>query len=658
VTAVVVDAVVRDRRGNPVMDLRKEDFELFEDGVRQTITDVTVIRVAEPQEVKRVGASRTDAAGVRSTPSFTAIVFDRLSPEVRAQVARAAHALVDTLHEDDFAGVFLVDQTLRVVQDYTTDRAALRSALERISVSATGMPELNATPVGEPRIARREGRSQAKTVEEAETNQEFQDFAINALRVGQATRDQWESLAAQQQGYATTGALTAIARGLGLLPGRKSVALFAHGLPVPDEVFRFYRQMIGEANRHNVTVYSIDASGLRVHSNEAETQMRLHGSFAGIGEPTRESGMESGVANAMRTPRTNLLVLSRDTGGFFTENTNDLARAAARVAEDRRFHYLLSYTPTNTNFDGNWRTLTLRVPGRRGVEVRARSGYLATPAPTSVTFLEYEGPALAALDRSPAPADVPLRARALVFPEGETSRIAVLAATDAAALQFDRNEAGGTYRTDFSILARIVDSDEQVVRKSSEPYQLTGPAAEMEARRRGTVLFFRQPTLEPGRYTLEVVVHDALARRSGVQRVPFDVPPSAALAVSSLVVVQRAEPATPADREGNNPLRIGDVVVYPNLGEPLRKLRDQVVTFLVVAHAQGAVPPANLEVLQEGQPIAKAPMPLPAPDASGRIEHIAQVPLAAFAPGRYTLRLTVGEGTQRQVREAAFDVVD
>jgi hypothetical protein len=34
VAAVVVDAVVRDSKGKPVTNLRKEEFELFEDGVR------------------------------------------------------------------------------------------------------------------------------------------------------------------------------------------------------------------------------------------------------------------------------------------------------------------------------------------------------------------------------------------------------------------------------------------------------------------------------------------------------------------------------------------------------------------------------------------------------------------------------------------------
>lgn len=136
VSAVVVDAIVRDRRGNPVTDLTKADFELFEDGVRQEIAELTVVGAGNPSARSMDDRSVPAAGGTarpRSTPAFTAIVFDRLAPEVRDQAARAAHALVDTLREDDFAGVFLIDHSLRILQTYTTDRAALRRALDVVA---------------------------------------------------------------------------------------------------------------------------------------------------------------------------------------------------------------------------------------------------------------------------------------------------------------------------------------------------------------------------------------------------------------------------------------------------------------------------------------------------------------------------------------------
>ncbi len=45
-TAITVDVVVRDRHGKPVTDLKKDDFELLEDGVRQDIGDMTLVGAA------------------------------------------------------------------------------------------------------------------------------------------------------------------------------------------------------------------------------------------------------------------------------------------------------------------------------------------------------------------------------------------------------------------------------------------------------------------------------------------------------------------------------------------------------------------------------------------------------------------------------------
>jgi hypothetical protein len=278
-----------------------------------------------------------------------------------------------------------------------------------------------------------------------------------------------------------------------------------------------------------------------------------------------------------------------------------------------------------------------------------------------VPLLAYEGPALAALERSPAPPDLPLRTAALVFPDGSQSRIAVLAATDAGALHFDLDVKTQTYRTDFTIVARIVDAHGEVVRKASQPYHLSAPAPQIDQVKRGEVLFFRQPMLDPGTYTLEVAVHDAFASRSSVRRATFIVPEAApqSLQVSSLVLVRRAERIPADDRSKDNPLYVGEVLVYPTLGEPIRRSREKAITFFIAVTAgSGGAPQATVEILRDGQTLGQAPTALPGPDASGRIQHIAQVPVEALAPGRYTLRLTISQGDSRDVREAVFVLID
>jgi VWFA-related protein len=667
VTAVVVDVIVRDSKGNPVTDLRKEDFQLFEDGVQQDVADAVVImpgRGTSAGPAVTTGRNTSDAAPaagpVRPRPpgeSFLAIVFDRLSPEARGLAYKGALSYLDTLHEGDYAGVFLSDLTLKTIQTYTNDREKIRKAIYDVSTRATSA--LNRDAIKD-NLKDRNDRGEllqgdadpsVPIVASAESvGRPVDGRDIVAREMAAVQQSAWETMARDEQGYATTNALLAITAGLGTLPGRKSVVFFAEALAIPDAVLPHFRNVVTVANRANVSFYTIDSAGLRVHSEDQATKRAL-----AQGGSLRM--LEANEDRLRKDPRTSLTLLAQQTGGFLVENTNDLGSAFRQIDSDRRFHYLLTYSPKNTVFSGEWRTISVKVPNRK-VSIRARAGYQALRASANALLLAYEAPALAALDRTPAPADLPLRAAALVFPGNQ---VAVLASTRSEALTFKRDSAGKTYQTDFTILARITDARGAVVRKASQPYRLAGPEQQIEQARRGEVLFFRQPSLDPGTYTLEVAVHDALGSRAGVHRSTFTVPPivPAALQVSTVVIVQRGERVPAGERQANNPLYFGDAVIYPNLGEPLSKARDKALTFyVVIAPGPGGVPAATLELAREGQVLAQSAVTLPAADASGRIAHVAQVPVDALAPGKYTLRLVVQQGERREIRETGFELIN
>ena len=680
VTAVVVDVVIRDTRGNPVTDLRREDFRLLEDGVQQEISDsVVVMPGSRPSALPAVTSSSTAWAatasgGEKAKPpgeNFLAIVFDRLSEDARPLAYKGALSYLDTFHENDFVGVFVSDLALKTIQNYTNDREKIRKAIYDASMTATS--NFNRSAMRED-LKKSDGRGNKQpgdphpdvpVVASAESEGRPVDGRTIVLREIQAVLNTtWETMLREEQGYATTNALLAIATSLGTLPGRKSVVFFAEGIAIPPAVAPHFHDVITTANRANVSFYTIDAAGLRVHSTDAATgrAVRAMGA-AGLEVSSTGASMSSlrmleyNEDILRRDPRTSLTMLAQQTGGFLVENTNDLGKAFRQVDSDRRFHYLLTYSPKNANFGGEWRAIEVKVPNRN-VTIRARAGYQAVRGPATTPLLAYEGPALAALDRTTAPSDLPVRAEALVFPGSEgRDQVAVLASTSAGALTFRRDDKAQTYRTDFTILARILDSRGLAVRKSSQPYRLTGPLKQMDQAQRGDVLFFRQPSMEPGSYTLEVAVHDALAGKTGVQRMTFTVPAGGAdaLRVGDLVVVHHTERVAPAERQANNPLYFGDVVIYPNMGEPLAKSRDKAVTFYVVL-APGALvtPGTTLEILRGEEVVSRSPVALPKPDTSGRIAHVAQVPLDALPPGRYTLRLIVTQGNQKEVRETAF----
>jgi hypothetical protein len=176
---------------------------------------------------------------------------------------------------------------------------------------------------------------------------------------------------------------------------------------------------------------------------------------------------------------------------------------------------------------------------------------------------------------------------------------------------------------------------------------------------RGEVLFFRQPALRPGTYTLEVAVGDALTLRAGVHRSTFVVPEiTQSLQVSSVVIVQRAEHVKGEQRGIGNPLYAGDLLVYPNLGEPIRPSQDNAVPFYVMIRlGPGPAPQATVEVLREAQVVGQTAVILSVPDTSGQIKEIGQLSVERLPAGHYMLRLTVTQGERREVRNATFDLV-
>jgi VWFA-related protein len=678
--AIVVDAVVLDAKGNLVSGLQKEDFRLFEDGVQQDIGDLTFVGTPGPTASgARVPAGKTGAkSGVAEErvrhssvrppgPAFVAIVFDRLSHEARALAYKGALACVDTLDAGDYAGVFIADLSLTTIQDYTNDRQKLRVAVKEAASRATSRFDDMTSPGGAsgsahpavPVVASAE--SVGRPVDMRNTPG-GESAAIPATR-----RMTWEMLERQEQGYATTNALLALAAGLARAPGRKNLIFFAEGLAIPDAVLPRFRDVVTTANRGNVSVYTIDAAGLRVHSKDAETGRAVRGmGTAGLilnPDGTSRSSlamMEYNEDVLRKDPRTSLTLLAEQTGGFLVENTNDLAKGVARIQTDRRSYYLLTYAPKNASFDGKWRTVDVKVPGRQ-VTVRARSGYVALRGPVDLPVLAHEGPALAALEATVPRHDLPLRSTVLVFPERSGSRVAVLASTEAPALRFDVDDKMNMYRTDATILARVVDDHAEAIRKSSQRYRLTGPVQQLDQARRGEILFFRQPSLGPGRYTLEVAVHDALSGGSAVRRTPFIVPAARpdTLQVSSLVVVQRAERVGPEERQKENPLYVGDLVVYPNMGEPIRKTLQKTLPFyIVVQPGSEPGPTATVEIIKDGQTMAQASARLGSADVSGRIQHLAQIPIETLLPGLYTLRMTLTQGDRREVRESSFTLIE
>ena len=112
-------------------------------------------------------------------------------------------------------------------------------------------------------------------------------------------------------------------------------------------------------------------------------------------------------------------------------------------------------------------------------------------------------------------------------------------------------------------------------------------------------------------------------------------------------------------RRPYNPLLVRDVVISPNLGDPVSKKSKEVGFYFAAYPAQGKpAPEAMIELLQNGKPVAQIPMPLPAADASGRIQQVGRLPIGELAPGNYELRAVVAQGSDQIARSSVLRIVE
>jgi hypothetical protein len=355
-------------------------------------------------------------------------------------------------------------------------------------------------------------------------------------------------------------------------------------------------------------------------------------------------------------PHVVLGALTDETGGIMIRNTNDLSAGFRRIDQDMRNYYMLSYVPKNDKFDGRFRTISVSVK-RPGVDVAARKGYYAVRSAGPLPVMPFEARALALLDSTPVPNAFPIRAAALKFPEqARLGLTPVLVSVPASAVSFTTTEDRASYRAEFTVLVRIRTQTDEVVDKMSQNYVLTGPIDKLDGAKQGHVLFYRERELAAGLYKMEAIVHDSLADKASVRFATIERPAldPKALRASNLVIVASAERVAERDRPAGSPFLIGDLLLYPNLGEPLRKSTTSEIAFFVTIYpVKGAKPQANVELMQNGTSLARLPLPLGDPDGSGRIQHVSRLPASALSPGTYDLRVVVTQG-QQQVSQSTI----
>ena len=471
----------------------------------------------------------------------------------------------------------------------------------------------------------------------------------------------------EMQGHASLDSMLALVDSLGAVPGRKAVIYFCEGLTIPASLEARFRAIIHTANRSNVTVYTVDAAGLRVHSDQATTAQAVQEYGAmGVGDIERRGkyldALEDNGPPLTKDPAVSLGILANQTGGLLINNTNDLENGIGRIDDDRRNYYLLGYSPTNPALDGSFRRISVKVK-TPGLQVRARSGYVAAPDTSVAPVFDYELPALRAFEAMPRPDAFPFQWVAASVPmPGRPGMAAVSVTVPGSSLSLLGDQKTNEYTGGAVVVARVRDAQGVVIRKLSQQFRLRGAMTNAQSVKDKTLTFARFPDLDPGSYQVDVAIYDSAGDRASVATLPLKIPEVDVPVVGDLLIVDHAE-RVPADAPatGGNPLVLNGLLLKPVIGPTIHAGTASEVHFaLALSLVPGAAsPPVSLSLFSPGgEVLASVRLVLGQPEPSGRLLAVGRVPLAAIPPGRYDLRVTVGTGSEARTRKAALTVIE
>jgi VWFA-related protein len=518
---VQVDVVVT-KDGKQVTDLRPEDFEIFEDGRPQKITNFSYISnvpagasnmVPRPLPKDKNGPPVVPAAvhphEVRRT---VALVVDDLgmSFDSMAQTRKQVRKFVDEqLQPNDLVAIIRTGGEVGSLQQFTTDKRLLQSALEHLKWNHCSRTGTYVFPSG--------GSAASSSLDP------------NAGPCGGRVIN------------ATLSILRFVMQGMRDLPGRKSVVVFSDNLPIQQQEpgplnpgtrrddqtssgsgtdnpfdnsisYMAQLQKIAElAIRASIVIYAVDTRGLQYTGITAADNLSAANSRA---VTNRINAIMSSRSRAMWEGQQGADLIARQTGGFLIRNSNDFG--LRRVMDDQRGYYLIGYRPSDETFNRRFHHIKARAKGR-GLTLRTREGFYG------VTEDEARPAELVARDQmdraliSPFGAnDITVRLTSFFFADASSgSLLRSFLYIDANNLTFV-DQPDGWHNVTFDLSIILFGDNGRVVGRHDQTgtLRLKGPAYD-RAMREGIVYSFDLPMTQTGTFQFRVAVRDPTTSRLG-----------------------------------------------------------------------------------------------------------------------------------------------
>ena len=377
VDLVTTDVIVRDNNGQFIADLTKDDFEVFEDDVKQELVSFTLTHggrifnvAAPPPPVAEEGiilpASRptSDAAG----RIFLIFVDDlhldfRNTPRIRQLFQKVAKELI---HEGDMFGIVSTGPSSLAI-DMTYDRRRLDEAIKKISGAGLAPKDILDVPQGQqgpPEVRYRahvafstaydimgklqQVHNRRKAFIYVSNGYDFNPFETTRLK--QEQERYGGSQNNSDDGSGNQDEANPFLR-------ERSGNIF-HEADLASELSELTRA----ANRANASIYTIDPRGL-------------------VGMPDLDEKIDMVEwQDYVRTSQDSLRVLAEQTGGIAVVNQNDFDKALKRIDNETSDYYVVGYYSSNPDPTKRRRRIEIKLK-RENTNLRYRTEYVLKPPP-------------------------------------------------------------------------------------------------------------------------------------------------------------------------------------------------------------------------------------------------------------------------------------
>jgi VWFA-related protein len=560
---VLVNVTVRGKNDMFIRDLKSGDFTVLEDGKKQEIVSLDV---ENTDSVVTAEAPKTELLGNLNPAPGTAapsnpprapetelkdrrliVLFFDLTAMQTEEIERAAKSAMDYADKQmapaDLVSVITLSNSLKVDLDFTSDKAALKTAMTSL--------------IGGSNEGFTNGAA-ADTTDTTDTSDAASGFTPDETEYNIFNTDR------------RLQALVNLANDLSVVPQRKSVIYFSGGMERTGvENQTQLRLAINAASRANLSFYPVDVRGL-------EAMVPGGAAFGGGGGRGGGGGARGGGGgtsvysgrgvlsqyDSNFASQETLVTLANDTGGRAFLDSNDFAPAFTKVHEDTSFYYLLGYISSNTQRDGRYRRITVRVnrTDLKDAKVEFRKGYYA-PADFQHSTKESREQQLQDQLISDVPSsDFPVYLSTGYFRMGD-NRYFVPVSVVVPGSQIPFTRASEQDRATLDIIAVMRDEAKRPFGTIRDTVKLALNTSQDVQRK--NVQYDGGFLLPPGKYTVKFVVRENQTGRMGSFEAETTVPDlkAAPVKVSSVILSNQKQPA----KQKNNPLVREGSQIIPNV---------------------------------------------------------------------------------------------